>query len=80
MNDDHWLVRPTTIRKMWIYGIALLVLLTVADLFYHGHPHFGIDGTFGFFSWYGFVTCAAMVVGAKVLAVFLKRRDDYYDR
>jgi len=80
MKDDHWLVRPATIRKMWIFGIIFLVLLTLADLTFHGHPHFEIDGTFGFFSWYGFATCAAMVVGAKLLGIFLKRGDDYYDR
>jgi hypothetical protein len=38
-----------------------------------------LDTRIGFFAWYGFVTCAAMVVGAKVLGIFLKRPDDYYD-
>ncbi|CCQ73456.1 hypothetical protein [Magnetospira sp. QH-2] len=75
----HWLVRPATIRKLWIGGIILLVLLVLAELFIHPHPHFGIDGWFGFNAWYGFLTCAAMVIFAKGLAVFLKRKDTYYD-
>jgi hypothetical protein len=45
----------------------------------HGHSYFWIDGTFGFYSWYGLLTCAAMVLFAKGLGVFLKRDDTYYD-
>ncbi len=82
MNDDggpHWLVRPTTIRLMWRWGIALLILLTLGDLSVHGHTYFTLDGTFAFYSWYGFVTCAAVVVFARGLGAFVKRRDTYYD-
>ncbi len=82
MNDrpqKHWLVRPVTIRWLWIVGLIVLALLVAADLKVHGHPAFGIDGTFGFFAWYGLATCAAMVVGAKLIGVFLKREDSYYD-
>ena len=78
-KDLHWLVRPTTIRLLWRWGLAFLVGLSLLDLFIHPHTYFGIDGTFGFNSWYGFATCAAMVVGAKGLAIFLKRKDTYYD-
>lgn len=76
---EHWLRRPETIQKLWIGGIALLVALALLDFVVEPHPHFGIDGTFGFYSWYGFLTCVAMVVGAKALGLILKRKDDYYD-
>lgn len=75
----HWLVKPENIKKMWHYGIGLLVVLTLLDFVVEGHPHFWIDGTFGFNSWYGFITCVAMVVVAKGLGIFLKRKDTYYD-
>lgn len=75
----HWLVRPATIRKLWIGGIALLAVLVAAGPFVEGHPHFGVDGWFGFNAWFGFLSCAAMVVAAKGLGVFLKRKDTYYD-
>jgi len=78
-EDKHWLVRPKTIRGLWIGSIIMLAIFTLMDLLLTPHPYFGIDGTFGFFSWYGFATCAAMVVGAKALGVFLKRKDTYYD-
>lgn len=77
--QPHWLTRPETIRKLWIGGIALLAVLVVAGLFVEGHPHFGIDGIPAFNAWFGFLACAAMVVGAKGLGVFLKRKDTYYD-
>ena len=81
-QDDsqlHWLVRRKTIRLLWWVGSIILALLALSDLFVHGHPEFGIDGTFGFYSWYGLLTCLAMVIVAKGLGVFLKRKDTYYD-
>lgn len=80
MNPQpHWLMRKTSIRKLWIGFAIVLALTVVPDFFLHPHASFGIDGTPGFFAWYGLLTCAAMVVLAKVMGIFLKRRDDYYD-
>ncbi len=78
-HDKHWLVRKKTILLLWRGGIAILLMLVLADFFIHAHPYFGIDGTFGFYSWYGLVTCIAMVLFAKALGIFLKRKDTYYD-
>ncbi|CAA7620720.1 hypothetical protein [Magnetospirillum sp. SS-4] len=78
-SDDHWLVRPATVRRLWIGGIALLAGLVAAGTAVHGHAYFGVDGLFAFNAWYGFGACAAMVVAAKVLGVLLKRKDTYYD-
>ena len=67
MNErpkKHWLVRPVTIRWLWILGLIGLALLVIADLRVHGHAAFVIDGTFGFYAWFGLLTCAAMVIGA----------------
>lgn len=75
----HWLVRPRTIRRLRIGGGVMLAGLVLADFLVHGHPSFGVDGTFGFYAWYGLITCMAMVLVAKGLGVLLKRRDDYYD-
>lgn len=76
---DHWLVRPQTIRLLWTIFIGILVLTVLPDFLIHQHEEFGIEATFGFFAWYGFVTCVAMVLFAKLLGVFLKRKDVYYD-
>jgi len=77
--DKHWLVRKATIRKLWIGGSILLVIVALLDLVVNKYVHFGPEAWFGFFSIYGFVACVAMVVGAKVLGIFLKRSDTYYD-
>jgi len=77
--QKHWLMRAESIRLLWKIFIAILVVTVLSELLIHKHEHFGIDGTFGFSAWYGFITCAAMVVGAKILGYVLKRGEDYYD-
>jgi hypothetical protein len=73
------LVRPKTIKLLWRLGFAVLAVLVLADLVIHQHASFGIDGSFGFYSWYGLLTCFAMILFSKFLAIFLKRGDTYYD-
>lgn len=75
----HWLVRPENIRKLWIVFIAVLAVVALLDFAIHPHAEFGLDGTLFFYSWYGFATCVGMVVFAKLLGIFLKREDTYYD-
>jgi hypothetical protein len=78
-NNDHWLTRPATIRRLWVGFILVLVMLVALDLVVAHHPHFGIDGTFGFGAWFGFLSCVALVAFAKALGAILKRPDTYYD-
>ena len=75
----HPLVRPTTVRGLRIGFAVVLAALVLGDLLIHPHAGFGIDGTFGFYAWYGLGTCVAMVLFAKGLGVFLKRPDTWYD-
>ena len=75
----HWLVRPKTIRTLIMAGTIIILALTLADLVIQGHADFGIDGSFGFYTWFGFATCAAMVVFAKLLGYLVKQPDTYYD-
>lgn len=78
-SNDHWLVRPATIRGLWI-GAAVVLAVTVAlDLVVSHHPHFGVDGSFGFGAWYGFAACVALVLVAKALGAALKRPDTFYE-
>ncbi len=66
-------------RSRLVFGGLLLATL-LAEPFVHPHAAFGIDGSFGFHAWYGFVTCCAMVLVAKlVLSRIVSRPDDYYD-
>lgn len=79
MPQDHWLVRPATIRLLWVVFIAVLVLTVLGDLVVEHHPHFGFDASFGFGAWFGFASCVALIAFAKLLGQFLKRPDTYYD-
>lgn len=85
MNDkippeqQHWLVRPATIRRLWI-GFGIILLLTLVAQFFIGiHDYFTADGVFGFYAFFGFFSCVAMVVVAKLLGLLLKRPDTFYD-
>ena len=75
----HWLVRPGTVRGLWIGFAVVLAGLVLGDLLIHPRAGFGIDGTFGFYAWYGLGTCVAMVLFAKGLGVVLKRPDTWYE-
>ena len=77
---DHWLARPGTIRLLWLLFAVALAVVVGLDLLITPHPHFGIDGTLGFGAWFGFLSCVALVLFAKLLGIFLKRPDSYYDR
>jgi len=80
MNNQqpHWLMRQKNIRKLWFGFMTILATSLIAGLFVHQHEHFGIEQSFGFFAWYGFITCVGMVLFAKLLGVFLKRSENYY--
>ncbi|MDJ0926703.1 MAG: hypothetical protein QNJ73_03545 [Gammaproteobacteria bacterium] len=78
-DNDHWLVRPATIRKLWI-GLGIVLALTVlAQALVPIKGYFGADDWFGFAALFGFGSCVAMVVIAKLLGVVVKRDERYYD-
>jgi hypothetical protein len=68
-----------TIRRLWQVFIAVLALSVLAQLAVEPQPHFALEGWFGFNAVYGFLACAALILIARALGMFLKRRDDYYD-
>ena len=78
-EKKRWLLRKENIRTLWIIFIVILSVTVIAGLFVHQHESFGIEDSFGFFAWYGFITCVAMVVFAKLLGLILKRPENYYD-
>lgn len=67
-------------RTLWTIFAIALALSVLAEFAIDIHPHFGIDGWFGFHALFGFLACVAMVLFAKLLGLVLKRGDDYYER
>ncbi|MEP7138629.1 MAG: hypothetical protein ABI745_03315 [Caldimonas sp.] len=81
MNDDdrsRWLDRPKNVRRLWRGFLAVLGLTVLAELGVHLHAAFAVESLFAFNAWFGFLSCAAMIVVARTLGLLLKRRDDYY--
>ena len=76
---QHWLYRPGTPKKLWIAGAIILALTIIAEPLISLYPHFSIESLFSFHALYGFISCVAMVVFAKLLGFLIKRKDDYYD-
>ncbi len=77
--DDHWLVRPSTIKLLWWIFSIVLALLVLAQSVIYVKGYFGVDGWFGFGALFGFLSCLAMVLVAKALGYVLKRSETYYD-
>lgn len=69
---------PKNVNKI-VYGLCILCAgLFLADFLYHKHTYVAIEDIPGFYALYGFFMCAALVVCAKVMRIFLKRGEDYY--
>jgi hypothetical protein len=75
----HWLDEPRNVRLLWRGFLAVLALTVLGELAVTLHPHFEVEGLFGFHAAYGFIACLAMIVVAKALGALLKRPDDYYE-
>ncbi len=79
MMKKHWLYTDEGRRGVWRTGIIVLVVTVISELFITLHPHFSIERVFAFYALYGFLSCVAMVLFARLLGYLIKRRDDYYD-
>jgi len=77
-ENDSWLVRPGSIRLLGRVLWAVLALTVLAQLLIKVKGYFGVDDWIGFGAVFGFLSCLAMVLVAKFLGIFLKRKDDYY--
>ncbi|MEK9720456.1 MAG: hypothetical protein VW339_04625 [Quisquiliibacterium sp.] len=77
---EHWLDRPGSIAVLWRVFALALALTVIAEFLVSLHPHFDIEALPAFNALYGFGSCILMIVFAKLLALWLKRPDTYYDQ
>ncbi|MBM3567323.1 MAG: hypothetical protein FJX46_01055 [Alphaproteobacteria bacterium] len=76
-------LHPFTVRTALILCVVCFVILAltvIAEFFIYRHGQFGIDESFCFNAWYGFVACVALVAVSRLIGLVLKRPDTYYDR
>ncbi len=78
-ENDHWLVRPQTIRWLWTGFSVVLALIVVLQSVIKVKGYFGIDAWIGFGAVFGFLSCVGMVLVAKGLGRYLKREENFYD-
>ncbi|OFV91222.1 MAG: hypothetical protein A3G76_13580 [Acidobacteria bacterium RIFCSPLOWO2_12_FULL_65_11] len=70
--------------KRWFYaGLAVVALSEIAApyVFHEEHAEFAFENLPAWESVYGLISCAAIIIGSKLLGkLWLMRREDYYDR
>ena len=79
-EKKYWLDEPRNVDRLLYAFYAVCALLVVLDIFVPKHGLFAVEHFFGFYSVVGFVSCAAIIWGAKQLRRILMRPEDYYDR
>ena len=71
--------RPATRKMLWRFLWGFCALTVILEAFIHREHHFAIDNFYGFYAVLGFVACLLCILVAKLLALFLKAKVDYYD-
>jgi hypothetical protein len=62
-----------------VYGLYTVCAgLFVADFIYPKHSYLAVEDVPGFYALYGFFMCAALVICARGMRLFLKRPEDFY--
>ena len=76
---QNWFYRKSSIKKLYISALIILVVVFFVEYFIVLHPHFNIEKIFGFHAVFGFLSCVGLIIFAKLLGFLVKRKDDYYD-
>ncbi len=71
--------KPKNVKRFLGFFYASLLVLLVLDFFIHKHAEFPWEGAINFFAVYGFLSCVLLIFIAKILRIFVKRDEDYYD-
>lgn len=71
--------RPGTKRILWVLLLTACVATVALELIAVPEAHFGFGSFTGFNALFGLASCALLILIAKGLGYFLKKREDYYD-
>lgn len=71
--------KPQNVKRFLRGFYVSLIVLLIVDLFIHKHADFPWEAAPNFFAVYGFVSCVLLIFIAKVLRLFIKKDEDYYD-
>ena len=77
---------PVRLARLKRWSLIVLALVAVAEivlpLVLHGaaHPHFSFESFPAWGSFYGLISCVAIVLVSKLIGkIWLMRGEDYYD-
>jgi hypothetical protein len=65
-------------KIIWATLAAMLVISLIAGQFVNTHIVFSMEGKQFFYAWFSVLSCVVIVIIARFLGLFLKRRDSYY--
>ena len=71
--------KPENPRRFLRLFYASLGALLVIDFFIPKHETFWWEGAPDFFAAFGFFSCVLLIFVAKILRIFIKRDENYYD-
>jgi hypothetical protein len=71
--------RPENVKRFLGFFYVSLVVLLIVDFIIHKHAQFPWESATDFFAAYGFVSCVGLIFIAKILRIFIKRDEEYYD-
>lgn len=70
---------PRNVKRLLAVFFSFIVLLLIIDFFIPKHGYFGWDNWPIFYAAFGFAACVLVISIAKLLRVFTKRDERYYD-
>jgi len=73
-----WVDTSSGINRLITGLIVLCVFLFAMDFLWHRHVKVPGEGLYGFHAIAGFVSFTVIVLGAKLLRVFIRRDESYY--
>ena len=78
-REFNWFYKTENIKKCKLtFSIILLVSVSL-EFFIERHGHFKWETIFGNRAIFGFVACAGLIFLSKLLGLWLKKKEDYYE-
>lgn len=79
-HENQSLFERASFQRKVVYALyAVCAVLFALDFFVHRHVEHPIEHWWGFYAIYGFIALVVIVMGAKLLRVFVRRDENYYD-
>lgn len=70
---------PRNVKRFLLLFYSCLLALLLVDPFIDKHGYLEWENMPAFFAAYGFVSCVLLIFIAKILRMWVKRDENYYD-